>query len=252
MTRREVWHQIRHQNSMFWRTPVAAFFTILLPIMFLVLFNLLFGGEDLSGVPFAQFFTPSIAVFAAVSATFTNLAIGTAMSRDDGVLKRIRGTPLRPWIYMAGRIGSAVYIAAVSIALMFLIGWALYDFEIVWGRLHEAAIVFAVGISTFSALGLAVSGFVRSSESVPAVANAIILPMAFVSDVFIQIDDGPAWLETVGDILPMKHFAALFSDAFNPFVDGSVLGWGRLAVMLAWGVVALILTLRFFTWDPRE
>ena len=246
-----VWQQARYQTTLFRRTPVAAFFTIFLPIMFLVLFNLLFGDAEVNGVPFSQFFTPAIGVFAAISASFTNLAINTAMSRDNGVLKRVRGTPLPPWIYMAGRIGSAVVIAVFSIAIMFLLGWLLYDFDVTWSRVHEAALVFVVGLTTFSAMGLAVAAVVKSSDSVPAVANAVILPMAFVSDVFIQTEDAPVWLQRVGDVFPMKHFVRLFSDAFNPFVSGSVLGWGSLAVMLAWAAIALVIAVRSFSWEPR-
>ena len=246
-----LWGQIRFQNRTFWRTPVAAFFTLALPIMFLLLFNLLFGSEEVNGVPFAQFFTPAIAVFAAVSATFTNLAIGTSLTRDQGVLKRVRGTPLPAWIYMAGRIGSGVWLASISIALMFTLGWALYDFQIIWSNLAIAVLVFIVGMATFSALGLAVCALVKSGEAVPAVAQAIILPMAFISNIFINIEDGPDWLNTLGDVFPLKHFASLFSDAFNPFFTGSVLGWGSLAVMVAWFAGGLFITTRFFTWDPR-
>ena len=243
--------QIRFQNRTFWRTPVAAFFTLALPVMFLVLFSLFFGGEEVDGVPYSQFFTPAMAVFAAVSATFTNLAIGTSLSRDQGILKRVRGTPLPPWAYMAGRIGSGVWIATISIALMFTLGWALYDFEIVWSNLAVAALVFAVGMATFSTLGLALCGVVRSGEAIPAVAQAIILPMAFISDIFIPIEDAPAWLKTVGAVFPLKHFVELFSDSFNPFHTGPVLGWTGLAIMLAWFAFGLLVTSRFFTWDPR-
>ena len=247
-----LWRQIRYQNSSFWRTPVAAFFTLALPVMFLLLFSLFFGEEDVAGVPFSQFFTPAIAVFAAVSATFTNLAIGTSLSRDQGILKRVRGTPLPPWIYMAGRIGSGVWVATISIALMFTLGWALYDFQIIWSNLAVALLVFVVGMATFSALGLAVCAVVKNGESVPAVAQAVILPMAFISDIFIQTDGAPDWLTTLGDVFPLKHFVSLFSDAFNPFFEGSVLGWPNLAVMAAWLLFGLTITTRFFTWDPRR
>lgn len=244
--------QIRFQNRAFWRTPVAAFFTLALPIMFLLLFNVFFSGESLNGVPFSQYFTPAMAVFAAVSATFTNLAIGTALSRDQGILKRVRGTPLPAWMYLAGRIGSGVWIATVAIAVMFTLGWALYDFQIVWANFAVALLVFFVGMAAFSALGLALCSVVRSGEAIPAVAQAILLPLAFISDIFFQIEDPPSWLETLGNIFPLKHFVALFSNAFNPFHTGAVLGWGRLAVMVAWLGVGLIVTWRFFTWDPRD
>jgi ABC-2 type transport system permease protein len=246
-----LWHQVRYQNAMFWRTPVAAFFTLLFPIMFLVLFNLLFGDAEVNGEPFSQFFTPAITVFAAVSATFTNLAIGTAMSRDQGILKRVRGTPLKPWLYLAGRIGSGLWIALISVVVMFFLAWLLYDFEIVWDRLHEAILVFVVGIATFSAMGLAIAAVVKNGDSVPAVANAIILPMAFVSDIFIQTEDGPAWLERVGDFFPLKPFVHLFGDAFNPFHTGTVFGWDQLAVMVAWGAASLFIAVRNFSWEPR-
>ena len=250
-TPRLVWDQIRHQNSSFWRTPVAAFFTLALPVMFLVLFSLFFGDESAGGVPFSQFFTPAIGVFAAISATFTNLAIGTSQSRDLGVLKRVRGTPLPAWVYMAGRIGSGVWIAIISIALMFSLGWLLYDFRIDWSNLPVAALVFLLGMATFSTMGLAVCGLVTSGESVPAAAQAIVLPMAFVSDVFIQTEEAPGWLQAVGDVLPMKPFVSMFSDAFDPFHTGAVLDWAGLGVMAAWLIAALVITTRFFTWDPR-
>lgn len=246
-----LWGQIRHQNSNFWRTPVAAFFTLALPVMFLVLFSLFFGEESAGGVPFSQFFTPAIAVFAAVSATFTNLAIGTAQSRDLGILKRVRGTPLPAWVYMAGRIGSGVWIAVISIVLMFSLGWLLYDFRIVWSNLAVAVGVFVLGMATFSAMGLAVAAIVKNGESVPAVAQAVVLPMAFISDIFIQTDDAPSWLQTAGDIFPLKPFVQMFSDAFNPFHTGAVIQWGGIANMTIWFVVSLVITTRFFTWDPR-
>ena len=250
-TVRLVWDQIRHQNAAFWRTPVAAFFTLALPVMFLLLFNLFFGGETSGGVPFSQFFTPAIGVFAAISATFVNLAIGTAQSRDLGVLKRIRGTPLPGWVYMAGRVGSGVWLAVIAIALMFGLGWILYDFRIDWSNLPAAVLVFVLGMAAFSTMGLAVCGLVKTGEAVPAAAQAVVLPMAFVSDVFIQTEDAPDWLQTVGDIFPMKPFVTMFSDAFDPFHTGAVLDGVGLAIMAAWFAAALVVTTRFFTWDPR-
>ena len=244
-----LWQQIRHQNRMFWRNPVAAFFTLVLPLVFLLLVNVLFGGAEVRGVPFAQFFTPAIGVFAAVSATFTNLAIGTAIARDQGVLKRIRGTPLRPWLYIAGRISSAIWIAFLSVTLMFGVGWLVYDVEVLWGRLPQAVLVFVIGVAAFSAMGLAVASLVRKGDAVPAAANAVILPMAFVSDIFLVPDDPPKWLELAGDVLPLKHFARLFGDAFNPLLTEPAISWDRLAVIGAWGLAAGLLAVRYFRWS---
>ena len=247
-----LWRQIRSQNRTFWRTPVAAFFTLALPVFFLALFSVLFGDANVTdGYRFSQFFAPAMAVFAACSATFSNLSIGTAFARDQGILKRVRGTPLPPWIYMSGRIGSGVWIAVVSVVLMFLFGWSLFGFVMLWDNIAVALGVFVLGMATFSALGLSVCAIVRTADTVPAVTNAVFLPMAFISGIFIPLEDAPEWLLILGDIFPLKHFADPFGASFNPFHTGPVLGWENLAILVAWLVVGLVITTRFFSWDPR-
>lgn len=253
-----LWRQIRHANRVFWREPLAAFFTMAFPLMFLLLFGFIFGDTSwVSGLTFIQFFTPAIAVFAAATATFTNLAIGMSISRDEGILKRARSTPIPPWIYMSGRILSSVWTAFVAIVIMFTLSWILFDFVVVWGNVPIALLVFAVGTATMSALGLAVCAMVKTGTSAPAVANAIILPMAFLSGIFISPEDTPSWLLVIGDVLPLKHFAALFGRAFTPaeaanlLEQGPILGWDRIAVMAGWCLLCLFLSLRFFRWEPR-
>jgi ABC-2 type transport system permease protein len=247
-----LWRQIRSQNRTFWRTPVAAFFTLALPVFFLVLFSVIFGSDEIAdGYRFSQFFAPAMAVFASVSATFTSLSIGTALARDQGILKRVRGTPLPPWVYMAGRIGSGVWIAMISVVVMFAVGWAFFGFVLIWSDFGVAVLVFILGMATFSALGLSVCALVKNGDSVPAVANAVFLPMAFISGIFIPLEDAPPWLVLLGDIFPLKHFAEPFGAAFDPFSDAPVLAWENLAVMGVWLALGLLITTRFFSWDPR-
>ncbi len=255
--------QVRYQNKIFWRTPIAAFFTLVFPLMFLVVFTAVFGNDriDELGITTAQFYAPALAVFAAASATYTNLAVSTAIVRDEGILKRMRGTPLPPWVYMAGRIGSAVWIALLAVAMMMAVGVVLFSVEIFGDRLPAALATFAVGVCCFAALGLTVAALVRDGESAPAVANATLLPLAFLSDIFIPAVDPAPWLETVGNVFPLKHFAAAFSDAFNPTLSGTGWAWSagpgeyaigeHLAVMALWGIAGVAAALRFFSWEPR-
>jgi ABC-2 type transport system permease protein len=253
-----VWRQVRYQNTIFWRTPIAAFFTLFFPLFFLVLFSLLFGSEgtidlgERGTFSISQFYAPSLAVFAAASATYTNLAVGTAIARDQGILKRFRSTPLPPWAYMAGRVGSAVWIALIGVVIMMAVGALVFDVKISLSTLPAAVLTFVVGSASFAALGLAVAGLAPNGDSAPAVANATILPLAFISDVFIAIEDPPAWLDTVGNLFPLKHFVRAFQDAFSPFTTDAAFRWGHLAVMALWGVVGVALAVRSFGWDPRE
>jgi ABC-2 type transport system permease protein len=245
---RLTWEQIRYQNRVFWRNPLSAGFTLVMPLMFLVLFNVIFA-QGPTGADFIQTFTPAIAVFGAVSATFTNLAIGTGLVRSQGILKRVRGTPLPPAIYIAGRIGSAVWVAIVSVVIMLTTGVVLYGFRVPWGNLPVAVLTFVAGVGCFAALGLAVSAVVARGDAIPAVANAIILPLAFISGVFVPVQQLPKWLSDVGAVFPLRHFVTLFGRALDPSVTGSALDWRSMAIMLLWGGIATVVAVRWFRWE---
>jgi ABC-2 type transport system permease protein len=244
--------QVSYQNKIFFRTPVAAFFTIFFPLMIFVVFSLVFGNEYIEelGVTTAQYFAPSMAVFAAVSASYTNIATTTAYQRDMGILKRVRGTPLPPMTYMGGKIISAVEIAVLSVVIMMSIGVAFYGVEIYARTLPAAIVTFLVGVGTFAALGLLVAALVPSGEAATAVTNATLLPLAFISGVFlVPSSEAPSWLTTVADFFPLKHFVEPFVQAFNPMYTGSGWEWADLAYMTLWGVGAALLSVRLFKWE---
>ncbi len=249
---RLVWDQIRYQNKSFWRTPVAAFFTLIFPLMFLFLFNTLFNFETEPGEPsIAQFFAPSLAVFAAASATYTNVGIRIAIARDEGILKRVRGTPLPPRIYMAGVVGSGIWIALLGTILMLAVGVLFYDLQIYGATLTAAVVTFMFGAGAFAGLGLALAALSPTGDTAPAIAQATILPLAFISNVFLDTGDAPAWIQRVGDFFPLKHFVTPMQDAFSPFTTDAAWRWDDLAVLTAWGVVGAVVALRYFKWEPR-
>jgi ABC-2 type transport system permease protein len=254
-----LWLQLRYQNAIFWRTPVSAFFTLAFPLMFLIVFTLVFGNETIEpiGVTTAQFFAPSLAVFGAVSATYTNLAITIAINRDEGILKRVRGTPLPPRIYIAGRIASATYIAAIAVVLMLGCGIAFYGVELYPEAIPALVVTFLLGVGCFAALGVLVAALTPNGESAPAVANATLLPLAFISDVFIPPSaNAPEWLGFVANLFPLKHFVVAFQNAFNPGLVAradswlAVFEWPHLVVIALWGVLATIFALEYFRWEP--
>lgn len=256
----QLYRQVRYQNTIFWRTPIAAFFTIVFPLMFLIVFTLVFGNEEIAGldVTTVQFYAPALAVFGAVSATYTNLSVSTAIARDEGILKRVRGTPLPPWVYIAGRVGSAAYLAVIAAGLMLAVGVIFYGLQVFAESIPALTFTFIVGIACFAALGMLVAALVPSGDAAPAVANATLLPLAFISDIFIPAGDNtPEWLDTVARIFPLKHFAVAFQNGFNPvFVAEQAswvdhFDWGSLAVMAAWGVGAAVMAVRLFKWEPQ-
>ena len=176
---------IKAHNRFFWRVPIGAFFTLVLPLIMLILFVALFGNEiddtSIGDITAAQFYTPSLAVFAVGSAVYTNIAINLSTRREDGILRRVRGTPVPPWIYMAGAIGSAVWIALVSASIMVTLGVVAFDVNIELSKAAAMVLTFVAGSACFATLGVALASVAKSASSASALANATFLPMAFIS-----------------------------------------------------------------------
>jgi ABC-2 type transport system permease protein len=249
-----VLRQTKYQLLFFSRVPVAFFFTLMLPMIMLVLFNALFGDNsfdtEAGSWPIRQFYTGGLAAYTAVSATYSNLANMVPIRRDEGVLKRWRSTPLPTWAYIAGFVLSAVVIALAGVLLMLGMGVVLYDLSIDWAKMPAAGVTFIVGVSAFAALGMALASMIKSASSAAAAANATILPLAFISDVFVVTEDAPSFLQRIGDFFPLKPFVNAFQDCFNPFVDAPAFNWGSLGFVALWGVLGLIVAVRKFTWEP--
>jgi len=239
--------QVRYENRAFWRNPAAAFFTFVFPLLFMVVFNLLFGqGEG------SRFYTPAIIVFAVITATFTNLAMSVTIARDEGILKRLRGTPLPGWSYLVGRMLHAVGVALLLVVIVAGFGAIFYGVAFPFGQLGPLIATLIVGAAVFCALGLALTGFIPNADAAPAVVNAVVLPLLFVSNVFIPLRSAPAWLDSLSQVFPVRHFADAMLRVYDPATAGSALSVGDLGVMLIWGAVGLVVALRFFTWEPRR
>lgn len=251
---RLVAQQVRYQLKTIVRSPVGMFFTLVLPLLMLVLFNALFGGDTVDSAfgpwPVRQYYTGGLAAFTAVSATYTSLVNVVPIRRDSGTLKRWRSTPIPTPVYITGWILAAVVIAAFGVTLQLLIGLAFYDLEIAPGRVPALVLTFAIGVAAFAALGMGVAALVPNEDSAPAVANATILPLAFISDTFVPMDhDRPAWLG-IADWLPLKPFVNAFQNTLNPLPGAPALSVGELAIVAAWGVLGALLAVRRFRWEP--
>jgi ABC-2 type transport system permease protein len=246
--------QFRHQNKLFLRNPFSAFFSLAFPVMFLLLIGSLSADQRLAqrgGIRYAQFLTPGLLVFAVVSTCYTGLVTGVAMNRDMGILKRVRGTPLPAWLYVAARTLSSVWFSVLSAVVMVAVGVVLFKVEIVWRMLPAAVVTLLLGTACFCAIGMAVAALIPNGEAAPAVANFTILPVVFVSDLFFPLDNAPAWVKAVGSIFPVKHFALAMEDTFNPLIGDAGFRWDHLAVLTLWGAAGLLVAVRRFRWEPR-
>jgi len=250
--------QVGYTNKAYWRNPASVFFTFAFPLIFLVIFTLIFGGNNTTRISATQtvhtstFYVPAIAVFSIISACFTNIAISVAFSRDAGILKRTRGTPLPSWAYFFGRIVHAILIAILLVAIVTAFGALFYHAKLPTSSLPAFLLTLIVGAASFCSLGLATTVLIPNAEAAPAVVNGIILPLLFISNVFIPLNNPPAWLNTLSKIFPVRRFSESMLASFFPVAGQSTFRWTDLLVMLVWGIFGLVIAIRYFSWEPKR
>ena len=253
---RLVLHQFRYDQKTFWREPAAVFFTVALPIIFLVLFAAIFGNDDIdigggTTVRAAVYYVPGIVTLAMVSATTLNLAIGMTAVREQGVLKRLRSTPLPPWVFFAGRVCTSAVISFLMVVLLLAIGRVAYDVDLPIETVPGVIVAVLVGTISGCFLGFAMTALIPSEQAAPAVTNAVMLPLYFISGVFVPTDDLPEFMQRVGDVFWVKHLFEALLTAFDPTTEAPGIAWGHIAVVAIWGVFGLVVALRTFRWTPR-
>lgn len=262
--------ETRLQLRLLRRNPVSVLFTIALPLLLLPLLDALQGGVEVqlpaasrpnaaggvAGVdgrfPWMQYATPAIAAFAVVTACFANLAIRTAVARESGVLKRVRGTPLPPAAHLAGRLLSNALVALVVAAVTMAAGVAFYDVQVEANDVPVLALLVVLGAATFSALGLATTTIIPNADAAPAVVYALLFPLAFLSNVFYPPELAPGWMETTAKILPLGPFVSAMVGATTPTASGTGVVGGEVAAVAGWGVFGLTVALVAFGWSPRH
>jgi ABC-2 type transport system permease protein len=247
--------QLRSDLKVFVRNPAALFFTAILPVIFLCLFVSIFGNDrdkEMGNVRVATLQVPAFIALAVVSASFVGLVIGLVSVREDGVLKRIRATPVPPWVVFGGRIGTSIVMSTIVSAILLAIGAIAFGVTIPTTTMPGLLVALVLGTFAFCAIGIAYTRAIRSEDAAPAMTNAVVLPLYFISGVFVPVSQLPDGLRMVADVLPVKPFVDALTVAFDPRTTGAGIAGGDLAILAAWGVAGLLVALRFFAWTPRQ
>jgi ABC-2 type transport system permease protein len=154
------------------------------------------------------------------------------------------------WSYMFARILHAIVMAILLVVVCAAFGALFYGATLPSATLPAFALTVVVGAAAFSILGVAISSFIPNADAAPAVVNSTVLPLLFISNVFIPLENPPQWLDILGKIFPVRHFAdALINSFFE--LSGSGLRVNDLLVIALWGVAGLVVALRFFEWEPK-
>ncbi len=240
------WRQYRLERRLFWRNPSAAFFNFMLPLLFLGFFGAILHGNQHA----LNVIVPGIAGMSVMSTTFTALAFNMTFLREQGVLKRIRGTPIPGLSYLLGVAGNAVTNTALQITIITVAGKVFFGTG--WPKDWVELVVFVTaGVVCFASLGVAFSHAIPNFDSAPAYINAVFLPVIFVSGVFYDAAHAPSFIKGIAEALPLKHLIDGLSGAMVTGV-GLSQNIDALGVIVAWGVLGIALAIRGFSWEGRR
>jgi len=239
------WHQYRLERRMFWRNPTAAFFNFVLPLLFLALFGAIFADQQ----EHLNVIVPGIAGMSIMATTFSALAMSITFLREQGVLKRVRGTPLPTGSYLAAIGANAVTNALAQVAIVVLAGRLL--FGVGWPKdWLELGVFVLAGVACMAALGVAWSHVIPNFDSAAAYQNVVFLPTVFISGVFYDAASAPAFLRDIAQALPLVHIIDGLSGAL---VTGRGLAdnLSALAVIAIWTAFGAFFAVRGFRWESR-
>ncbi|HET7762937.1 MAG TPA: ABC transporter permease, partial [Phycicoccus sp.] len=238
-----LWAQTRHEVVSLARVPITLILSVGLPLVFFMILSALIGNEVLdpaTGVRLVQYLAPGMAAFGVVMATFSFLAVGVAEARGTGVIKRQTGTPVPRWVLIGGRMGAALVLGLVATGLVLGAGVLFYDLQVPPRSLGALVVTLVVASLSFSALGLALALALPSMQVTLAVTNGIVIPLAFISDMFMVGTTMPDWLGAIGWLFPLRHLSAALTAVLDPYGSGAGFSWDHLAVILLWGLAGAV------------
>ncbi|NLF04157.1 MAG: ABC transporter permease [Actinomycetales bacterium] len=247
----------------FFRERDAVIFIFAYPVIMLGIFATVFGDQTIdfgtgTELDFAAYFLPGMVATGLLLTSFQNLAISISAERDDGSLKRLRGTPMPPAAYFLGKVGSVLVTSLVQMILLFAVARFVFDIAMPgadgWTTF---AWVFLLGTASGAVCGVAFSSLPRSGRSSSAVVTPVVLVLQFISGVFFTFPSLPDWMQQVAALFPLKWMAQGMRAAFLPDAAKAAEPAGTwelpmvAAVLAAYLVVGLVLGVKTFRWRRR-
>jgi ABC-2 type transport system permease protein len=241
--------QLLYEQRAFWRNRARAFFAFLFPIIFLVIFSSIFQNQSIAlghgrSITYETYFMPGILAYGVIATTYLNMGIATAVLRDEGVLKRMAGTPLPGWAYVGARIGSTAIVTILMTLLTLAIGHFVYNANVRGATLPGLLVTLVLGSAAFTALGVGIVRYIKDAEAAPAVINVTILPLTFISGIWFHFKLSPL-LTDIAKVFPVRALAHGLQYAFNPFTTGSGFEGSDLLTLAIWLAVGVVMMLRF-------
>ena len=249
-------HQLCYDLLVVLRDPQSRFFTIALPVIFLILLTSLFGNGTTHvhgrAIKNTTYYVAGISTLGIIATSFVNLVITITAQRESGVLKRRRSTPVPAWVLIASRVLTSAILAIVLVAVIVAIGRIFYGVHLPGSTLPAFVLGVVVGAAAFCYLAFAAASFIHNEDSAQPIIQATILPLYFISGVFVPKDQLSSTLRDIASVFPVAHLNNALFKAFDPATTGSGIAATDLLILAAWGLGGLIIALWRFSWSPQS
>jgi ABC-2 type transport system ATP-binding protein len=240
------------------RNPRVVVFSIAFPVVLLVLFNSIFtSGADkttqFSGgtISTDAYFTAGMTAYSIMMSAFTTILVGLTTQRESGQLKRLRGTPMPAWTFIAAQVLRSIVLVVAMVTALLLIGHFAFDVDLHSDTVVGLIVYVGLGTATMASLGIALTVVTPTADAASTIGPFTAVILSFISGVFIPVETLPNWLESIGRVFPLFHLADGLQATLASGTSGTGLGGDNVAVLAIWGVAGLVTAARHFPWEPQ-
>jgi ABC-2 type transport system permease protein len=248
-------HQLRYDLLVTWRNPQSRFFTLALPVIFLVLLASLFGNHSAHvaghAIKNSTYYVPGLCTLGVISTSFVNLVITITALRESGTLKRRRSTPVPAWVLIASRALTAAILSIALAVVIVAIGRIAYGVHVPGSTIPAFLLGIVVGAACFCCLSFAVASFIRNEDAAQPIVQVTVLPLYFISGVFIPRSQLSGTFKEIASVFPVSHLNGALFKAVDPATKGAGVAGHDLLILVIWGIGGLLIALRRFSWSAR-
>lgn len=236
------------QFKLYLREPVALFFSLLFPVLLLLLFGVIFGNRPgfIKGTPYGyiDLQVPALAALVVGTVAFMSIPVATANSREQKILRRYKITPLNPAIYIAADVIVNFLVAAIGMVLLVIVAKLAFGLRFAGNPLFVIA-GFALSALAFIAAGYVIASIAPSPRVAQVAGQVIFFPMMFLSGAALPLSIMPEGVQQAAQWLPMTHMVKLLQDLWYG------VGWNMtsLAVIAGVLVVGFVVSTQIFRWE---
>lgn len=237
----------RTEFKLYLREPAAFFFTLVFPLMLLVLFGSIFGNDPadgFNGIAPMDALVPAYCGLIIATTAFMSLPIAVSSYRENHIYRRMRATPVQPSMIILSQLLVNLLLTAIGLIILFVAGKLLYDLTT---PVQPGMLIFAIliGFLSMSSIGFLIGGWAPTARTAQVVGNIVFFPQLFLSGAALPRELFPDALQKWTAWLPMTIMIDTMKDAWNSTTIDLI----RIVAMIIIGIVAGILAIRVFSWE---